>query len=103
MRIVIRVFPAGVFKTGPRLPLAKWYCAFMALPVLLALLRLRSTSRDQARPFVAPGVDDNEHVSECVHADCYVAFLVSFIVSNRDGLLIVQDGRCVSKVDAMLS
>ena len=32
MRIVIRVFPAGVFKTGPRLPLVESYCAFMALP-----------------------------------------------------------------------
>jgi hypothetical protein len=32
MRIVIRVFPAGAFSTGPRLPPAKSYCAFMTWP-----------------------------------------------------------------------
>ena len=62
MRIVIRVFPGGVFKTGARLPLVKSYCAFMV--------------------------------------DCDVALLVPFVVSIRDGLLIVQDGDCVGKVYA---
>ena len=60
MRIVIRVFPGGVFKAGPRLPLVKSYCAFMV--------------------------------------DCDVALLVPFVVSNRDGLLIVQDGDCVQSL-----
>src|SRR5882672_6917516 len=57
---------------------------------------------DMRRPFAAPGVDDNEHISECVGADCDVAFLILFIVSNGDRLLIVQDGGCVGKVYAVL-
>ena len=58
---------------------------------MLTFLRRCFASRYEARPFAAPGVDDNEHISECVHADRYVTFLVFFIVSNGDGLLIVQD------------
>ena len=98
MRIVIRVFRAGAFTTGARLPVAKSYCAFMALP---RLLRRCLTSRYEARPFAAPSVDDNEHISACVLADGYVTFLVPFIISSGGGLLIVQDGGCVGKVDAM--
>ena len=65
-------------------------------------MRLGFTSRYEARPFAAPGVDDNEHISECVLADRHVTFFVPFIVSNRDGLIIVQDGGCVGKVYAVL-
>lgn len=65
-------------------------------------MRRRRASRDQARPIAAPGIDDNEHISESVHPGRDVSFFVRFVVTNRDALLIMQDGRGLSEINAVL-
>jgi len=70
--------------------------------VLFAFLRRRLASRYQARLVATPRIDDNEHLSDGGHADRHVAFLLRVIVSNRDGLLVVQGGRRIGEIDAVL-
>lgn len=64
----MRVFPDGVFRTAPRFPRAKSYCAFMDWPRTAAALAVSPDERISSAAGRCATYHDDEHASKCVHA-----------------------------------
>src|SRR5205807_10472082 len=60
--------------------------------------------RDHANVRATPRIDDNEKSRESVAADCDESFfLIRVIITNRDSLVVVENGDRISKINAGFS